>query len=136
MGNWTTDKTTTYKNVRLVSDAKHFPARGEGDTYQAAATFLTIVDGTKDGQDIFVDAKVTRGAAKLAGLKKGHEATVEGTVEFKVDEKTGRLKGKIWDARVSLGYAVRQELGAAAADAAAAPTDAPAADDSAAPAFE
>lgn len=110
MGNWTTDKTTTYHGVRLTSDAKHFPASGEGENKKYAATFLSIVDGTKGGEDIFVDAKVQRGAEKLAGLKKGQEVTVIGTVEFKIDERTGKLRGKIWDATVKLPQATRDAL--------------------------
>jgi hypothetical protein len=163
MGNWTTSKKTTYFNVRLISDAKHFPASGEGNSKKHPATFLTIVDGTKNGEDIFVDAKVQRGAEKLAGLRKGQEVTVTGTVEFSLD-RNGKMRGKIWDAAVELGQAVREALkaadneaaakaaadaaasplkaswlpgpfGFAAADAAAGPVEEPA-DDGEAPAFE
>ncbi len=135
MGNWTTDKTTTYHGVRITSDAKHFAANPEKD--QPAATFLSIVDGTKGGEDIFIDAKVVRGAARLAGLKKGAEVTVEGTVEFKIGND-GKLRGKIWDARVRLPQATRGALKAAAEFAAAAASE-PAAEPEAegdAPAFE
>lgn len=126
-GNWTSDKFTQYNNVRLVADAKHFPEKGERGQqgYQSAATFLTFVDGTKNGVDIFIDAKVMRGAEKAGGLKKGQEVTVTGTVEFSLD-KTGKLRGKIWDAKLSLGYAVRQALTEAAAPP---PAEAPVAED-------
>ncbi len=141
-GNWTTDKTTEYRNVRAVGDAKFFPASGEGETRKGAATFFPIVDGTKNGEDIFVDVKALRGADKLATLKKGDEVSVRGTVEFSLD-RNGKLRGKIWDATVSLTTATREALKArAAAEAESAaqaaaeppPADVPA-DDTEAPAF-
>lgn len=145
MGNWTTDKETIYKNVRLVGETKFFAASGEGKDHKPAATFFPIIDGTKGGEDIFVDVKVVRGAERLAGLKKGQEVTVTGTVEFKLDNQ-GKMRGKIWDARVSLPQATRDalklasdEAAAAAAEAAAADAgdhDEPAADEAEAPAFE
>lgn len=137
MGNWTSSKSTTYFNHRIVGDAKFFPASGEGENKKYAATFLTIVDGTKGGVDIFVDAKVMRGAERLAGLKKGQEVTVVGRVEFALD-KNGKLRGKIWDAHVEVGQAVRDAMKASASEAAAPPPaeDPAPADDGAAPAFE
>lgn len=133
MGTWTTDKKTEYYNVRITKDAKHFPASGEGESKKPSATFLSIVDGTKGGEDIFVDARVTgKRAESLANLKKGAEVTVIGRVEFKVSDD-GKLRGKIWDADVKLTEATRKALAAEAA-----PVDAgvPAGDDAAAPAFE
>lgn len=140
MGNWTTDKETTYFHVRTVSDAKHFPASGEGENKKTAATFLTIVDGTKNGEDIFIDVKAVRGAERLANLKKGSEVTVKGTVEFSLD-RNNKLRGKIWDATVRYGAGVREDLkdaaeaARAAAEAATAPPEAPEAEGDA-PAFE
>ncbi len=95
MGNWTTKKTTTYPMIRLAGDAKHYPAKDGKD----AATYLFFYDGTKDGEDIPVDARVVYGAEKLATLKKGAFVTVVGSVEFKKDDK-GTLRGKIWNAQV------------------------------------
>jgi len=137
-GTWTTDKTTEYRNVRVVGDAKYFPESGD----KGAATFLTIVDGTKGGEDLYVDCKVAFGAEKAGGLKKGQEISVRGTVEWKVDEKTGKLKGKIWNAQISYSKATRDALAAAlvgSAEAAAPPPAAPAdseAPTSEAPAFD
>lgn len=131
-GKWTTSKITTYFNVRLVSDAKHFPANGD----KPACTFITIVDETKGGETFYIDAKVTYGAEKAGGLKKGDEVTVIGTVEFKTDEKTGKVKGKIWNATLQLGSAARASIAASAAESAAPPSDSAPAADTSAPAFD
>ena len=135
MGNWTTEKTTTYFNVRLVGDAKHFPKNGD----KPAATFFPIIDGSKGGEDIFVDVKAVKGAERLAGLKKGQEVTVRGTVEFGLD-KNGKLRGKIWDGVVSLPAATREALKAQAEAAAPPPAEDPAEEasdsEAEAPAFE
>jgi hypothetical protein len=144
MGNWTTDKTTEYRNVRIVGDAKFFAASAaQGDQKgKTAATFITVVDGTKNGEDIFVDAKLVRGAENLADLKKGDELSVKGTVEFSLDNK-GNMRGKIWDATVSLPTATREALkarrgarDAAAAEAEQAVATTTDAEASEAPAFE
>lgn len=129
MGNWTTDKSTEYRNVRVVGDAKFFAANGD----KGAATFFTIVDGTKNGEDIYIDCKVTYGAERMGGLKKGQEVSVRGTVEFKIDDKTGKLKGKIWNAQVSLPKTTRDAL---AAEAAAPPSAEAPETSSDAPAFD
>jgi hypothetical protein len=107
-GKWTGDKKTIYFNHRLISDAKHYPENGE----KGAVTYLTIVDGTKGGEDIFIDVRVAYGAEKMAGLKKGQFATVEGAVEFSIG-KDGKLRGKIWNATVHLDNATRAAAAAA-----------------------
>lgn len=127
-GNWTGDSTTEYRNHRLISDAKFFPKNEEKE--QPAATFVTVVHGTKNGEDIFVNARVIRGAEKAGGLKKGTEVSVRGTVEFSLD-RNGKLQGKIWDAQLSYGSAVRSAL----AEAAAPPAEASAEPEGDAPAF-
>jgi hypothetical protein len=133
MGNWTGDSETEYRYHRLTGDAKHFPANEE--TKQPAATFLSIVHGTKNGEDIFIDVRVVRGAAKAAGLKKGQEVSVRGRVDFALD-RNGKLRGKMWDAHLSYGSAVRESLKVAEPEAAAPPPAEVPADDGSAPAFE
>lgn len=138
MGNWNTDKSTTYSAVRITKDAKHFAESGEKgtDSYKPAATFLSIVDGTKGGEDIFVDVKVEgKTATNFAGLKKGAElATVTGPVSFSIGND-GKLRGKMYNAKVVLTAATREALKAVVPEAAPVESH-EAADDSAAPAFK
>lgn len=128
MGNYSSDKLTVYRSVRLSRDAKHFPKTGD----KPAATYLSFWDQTKDGEDIPVDACVRRGAELLAGLKKGDfvDVTAPEGVLFSKNE-SGRIIGKIWSASVSTQVRLKDRASAGAAVDSAAP-----ASDSEAPAFE
>ncbi len=104
MGQYTTIKTTHYELVRLTRDAKHFAKTAD----KGAVTYITFVDGTKDGEDIFIDAAVKRGADLMAGLLKGDIVNVTGTVEFSTNPVTGKLVGKIYDAKVSTSVKLKE----------------------------
>lgn len=96
-GQYTTDKLTIYRNVRLTKDAKHFPKTAD----KGAVTYVTFVDGTKNGEDIFVDAAIKRGADLMSALKKGDIVSVTGCVEFSLSTYNGKMQGKIFDASVA-----------------------------------
>jgi hypothetical protein len=129
-GQYTTDKSTNYFNVRLTRDAKHFPKKDD----QGAATYISFVDGTKGGEDIFIDAKVKRGAELMAALKKGDIVCVRGCVEFSTNPQ-GRLVGKIHDAHVNTTVKLKERQSEVAAEADAPPPETPP-DDGSAPAFD
>lgn len=114
MGKYNSDKLTVYRNVRLSRDAKHFPEK-DG---KSAATYLSFWDGTKDGEDIPVDAQVIRGAELLAGLKKGDLVDVTGPVLFTKNDQ-GRIIGKIWAASVATTVNLKERAAAGGAEPAA-----------------
>lgn len=91
-GRYTTKKLTTYMNVRLSRDAKHFEASGD----KPAATYISFYDGTKGGTDIPIDARIIRGANLFKGLKKGDVVTLAGPVQYKADAE-GKIRGTIYD---------------------------------------
>lgn len=108
-GRWTSNSTTFYSLARLVKDAKHFKENGDKE----AATYVTFVHGTKNGKDIFIDARIVRGAALYEALKKGDMVNVTGRVEFSEDEKSGQIRGKIWYADVQTPVNLQARAGMA-----------------------
>lgn len=98
MGNWTTKNTIIFKLVKLSRDAKHFEADAGRD--MPAATYLNFYHGTKNGEDIPVDARVVRGAKLFSTLKKGDICCIEGQYELALG-KDGKLRGRIHNAEVS-----------------------------------
>lgn len=121
MGNYSTKNIMVFEAVKLVSNPRHFSATDD----MPAATYLTIVHGTKGGEDVFVDAKVVRGAVLFAGLRKGDLCcTIKGRYELTRD-RNGNLRGKIYDADIvtTVDLKARAEEAGKTSDKAAATAD-------------
>lgn len=123
MANFTTRNTVIFKMVKLVSDARFFEENTEAN--RPAATYITFVHGTKDGLDVFVDARLVRGARFWANLKKGDLCVVEGEYTL-VEDKNGDVRGKLWDANVSTAVDLKSRAAEAGSASAAASESAPA----------
>lgn len=112
-GRYTSQKQTTYFNVRLSSDPKFFPESGE----KKACTFLNFYDSTKNGTDIPISARIVgKARAELwAKLRKGDLVNVFGAVHFAT--KDGRVCGTIYEAEVNTTARMSDRVGGVTGDA-------------------
>lgn len=91
--NWRTEKSTTFLDVRLAAEPKHFPATGD----KPESVFVGFFDQNgSEGIDVYVSARLIRGAKRLKYLKKGDRCCVSGPVIYSQD-KEGKIKGTIYD---------------------------------------